>query len=166
MQVPTVRNFVLKHGSLRGFFDHHQADIVCFQVSKHLSCYLQAALLVARAALCPWTIRELAECCSIMRSVQKVRVQADGQANSCTLSPACLGAPAHSKAALQETKVLAEKLTKELACVDGFESFWAVSREKKGYSGEPGHPSTSCTAEKVLQRHSRPAKRGLQLCKV
>ena len=33
--------------------------------------------------------------------------------------------------------MLAEKLTKELACVDGFESFWAVSREKKGYSGVP-----------------------------
>ena len=33
--------------------------------------------------------------------------------------------------------MLAEKLTKELACVDSFESFWAVSREKKGYSGAP-----------------------------
>jgi len=31
-----VRNFVLKHGSLRGFFDHHQADIVCLQVSRFL----------------------------------------------------------------------------------------------------------------------------------
>ncbi|KAK9846503.1 hypothetical protein WJX81_005404 [Elliptochloris bilobata] len=63
--IPTVRNFVLKHGSLRGFFDHYEADIVCFQ----------------------------------------------------------------------ETKMLADKLTKELACVDGFESFWAVSRQKMGYSG-------------------------------
>ena len=46
------------------------------------------------------------------------------------------------KFALQETKVLAEKLTKELACVDGFESFWAVSREKKGYSGVPIAPTS------------------------
>ena len=39
--------------------------------------------------------------------------------------------------AVQETKLLSlEKLTKDLACVPGFESFWAVSREKKGYSGE------------------------------
>ncbi|PRW56659.1 Exodeoxyribonuclease III [Chlorella sorokiniana] len=37
--------------------------------------------------------------------------------------------------ALQESKVIEDKLTKELACVDGFQSFWACSREKKGYSG-------------------------------
>ena len=36
----------------------------------------------------------------------------------------------------QETKLLsAEKLTRDIACVDGFESVWAISREKKGYSG-------------------------------
>ncbi|PSC72426.1 exodeoxyribonuclease iii [Micractinium conductrix] len=36
---------------------------------------------------------------------------------------------------LQESKVIEDKLTKELACVDGWQSFWATSREKKGYSG-------------------------------
>lgn len=29
---------------------------------------------------------------------------------------------------LQESKVIEDKLTKELACVDGFQSFWACSR--------------------------------------
>eukprot|EP00884_Botryococcus_braunii_P000520 jgi/Botrbrau1/10469/Bobra.0133s0075.1 len=38
-------------------------------------------------------------------------------------------------AAFQETKLLPSKLTKELACIDGFESFWAMSRNKLGYSG-------------------------------
>lgn len=38
---------------------------------------------------------------------------------------------------MQETKLPSlDKLTKDLACVQGFESFWAVSREKKGYSGK------------------------------
>ena len=38
---------------------------------------------------------------------------------------------------MQETKLPSlDKLTKDLACVQGYESFWAVSREKKGYSGE------------------------------
>ncbi|GBF96576.1 exodeoxyribonuclease iii [Raphidocelis subcapitata] len=36
---------------------------------------------------------------------------------------------------LQEVKLSSEKLTKELVCVDGFESFWATSEERKGYSG-------------------------------
>lgn len=56
--------------------------------------------------------------------------------------------------------MLAEKLTKELACVDGFESFWAVSREKKGYSGVPSAPikgKRQGILFKVLQRGSRPA---------
>eukprot|EP00887_Chlorella_sp_A99_P002530 scaffold6.g2530.t1 len=39
-------------------------------------------------------------------------------------------------AALQaRSKVIEDKLTKELACVEGFQSLWACSREKKGYSG-------------------------------
>ena len=38
---------------------------------------------------------------------------------------------------MQETKLPSlDKLTKDLACVDDYESFWAVSREKKGYSGK------------------------------
>ena len=32
LQVPTVKNILLKHGSFRGFFDEHAADIICFQV--------------------------------------------------------------------------------------------------------------------------------------
>ncbi|CAL8460704.1 g235 [Coccomyxa elongata] len=64
--MPTVPNFVLKYGSLKGFFDEYSADVICFQETK-----LQSE----------------------------------------------------------------EKLTKETACVDGYESFWAFSREKKGYSG-------------------------------
>ncbi|KAL4447344.1 hypothetical protein ABPG77_007377 [Micractinium sp. CCAP 211/92] len=38
-------------------------------------------------------------------------------------------------ACLQESKIIDEKLTKELVCVEGYQSFWAISREKKGYSG-------------------------------
>ncbi|KAK9805387.1 hypothetical protein WJX73_010257 [Symbiochloris irregularis] len=63
--VPTLRNIELKHKSLLGFFEHHGADIACFQ----------------------------------------------------------------------ETKLLPDKLTRELACVKGYESFWAISKSKKGYSG-------------------------------
>lgn len=36
MQIPTVRNFVLKYKSMRGFFEHHQADIICFQARSLL----------------------------------------------------------------------------------------------------------------------------------
>ncbi|MEW5316238.1 MAG: hypothetical protein WDW38_007619 [Sanguina aurantia] len=36
---------------------------------------------------------------------------------------------------LQEAKVPKAKLTRELACVEGYESFWSISREKQGYSG-------------------------------
>ncbi|KAG2429845.1 hypothetical protein HXX76_010627 [Chlamydomonas incerta] len=38
-------------------------------------------------------------------------------------------------AAFQEVKLPAAKVTKELACVDGFQSFWATSTAKLGYSG-------------------------------
>lgn len=31
--MPTVPNFVLKYGSLKGFFDEYSADVICFQVS-------------------------------------------------------------------------------------------------------------------------------------
>lgn len=31
MQVPTIPNFRLTHGSVRGFFDSQKADVVCFQ---------------------------------------------------------------------------------------------------------------------------------------
>lgn len=33
-----------------------------------------------------------------------------------------------------------DKLQKDLACVPGYESFWAFSREKKGYSGANNIP--------------------------
>ena len=32
LQAPTVKNFVLKHGSMSGFFESYDADIICFQV--------------------------------------------------------------------------------------------------------------------------------------
>ena len=35
----------------------------------------------------------------------------------------------------QEAKLPEDKLTKELACVEGFQSYWACSQEKRGYSG-------------------------------
>lgn len=35
----------------------------------------------------------------------------------------------------QEAKIQEEKLEKWMACVPGYESFWAFSRDKKGYSG-------------------------------
>ncbi|KAI5062045.1 hypothetical protein GOP47_0022584 [Adiantum capillus-veneris] len=35
----------------------------------------------------------------------------------------------------QEAKVQEEKLEKWMACVPGYESFWAFSKDKKGYSG-------------------------------
>lgn len=48
---------------------------------------------------------------------------------------------------VQETKLPSlDKLTKDLACVNEYESFWAVSHEKKGYSGkEPINMSRPCT---------------------
>lgn len=46
-------------------------------------------------------------------------------------------------ACFQETKLLsAEKLTRDIACIDGFESVWAISREKKGYSGTVNYACT------------------------
>ena len=36
---------------------------------------------------------------------------------------------------MQEAKISEEKLTKEFCLLDGFQSFWAFSRAKKGYSG-------------------------------
>lgn len=40
---------------------------------------------------------------------------------------------------LQEAKVREDRLEKWLACVPGYESFWAFSQNKKGYSGERQH---------------------------
>ncbi|GIM03777.1 hypothetical protein Vretimale_8394, partial [Volvox reticuliferus] len=62
---PTVRNMELRHKSFRGFLDHLQLDIACFQ----------------------------------------------------------------------EVKLPAPRITRELACVEGFQSFWATSTAKPGYSG-------------------------------
>lgn len=38
-------------------------------------------------------------------------------------------------AKLQEAKLPEDKLTKELVIVEGFQSYWACSQEKRGYSG-------------------------------
>ncbi|KAK9908864.1 hypothetical protein WJX75_003939 [Coccomyxa subellipsoidea] len=98
--MPTIPNFALKHGSLKGFFEEHNADVVCFQL-------------------------------------------------------------------YQETKLQnEEKLTKETACVDGFESFWTFSQEKKGYSGvatyvadkySPVHAQVDClgTGNADIDREGR-----------
>ncbi|KAK9819914.1 hypothetical protein WJX72_003899 [[Myrmecia] bisecta] len=77
--VPTVRNFILKYGSFRGFFEEHSVQIAC----------------------------------------------------------------------LQETKMLDDKLTKDLVCLEGYESFWATSREKKGYSGVTTYASTAYSPVKA-----------------
>lgn len=37
---------------------------------------------------------------------------------------------------LQEAKIQEEKLEKWMACVPGYDSHWAFSQVKKGYSGE------------------------------
>lgn len=34
LQTPTVRNFVHSHGGVKGFLQHHKADIACFQVLR------------------------------------------------------------------------------------------------------------------------------------
>ncbi|GLI67278.1 hypothetical protein VaNZ11_011462 [Volvox africanus] len=62
---PTVRNMELRHKSFRGFLDHLQLDIACFQ----------------------------------------------------------------------EVKLPATRITRDLACIDGFQSFWATSTARPGYSG-------------------------------
>ena len=36
---------------------------------------------------------------------------------------------------MQETKFAEGKVPKDIACVEGFESFWAFSKDKTGYSG-------------------------------
>ncbi|KAL4443537.1 hypothetical protein ABPG75_011274 [Micractinium tetrahymenae] len=55
-------------------------------------------------------------------------------------------------ACLQESKVIDDRLTKELVCVEGYQSCWAISREKKGYSGVTTYASEafaplSCEAD-------------------
>lgn len=50
-----------------------------------------------------------------------------------------------SCAIFQEAKIQEEKLEKWMACVPGYESFWAFSKDKKGYSGK---------IEFVLDEHS------------
>jgi hypothetical protein len=46
---------------------------------------------------------------------------------------------------LQESKLMEDKLTQEAALVEGFESYWAFSTEKRGYSGVTSYIS-SCYA--------------------
>jgi hypothetical protein len=40
LQLPTIPNFVLTHGSTVGFFDHHKLDIAAFQETKLLKARL------------------------------------------------------------------------------------------------------------------------------
>ena len=142
VQVPTVRNFVLKHGSLRGFFEHHQADIVCFQVRMQLKAPVSCAGGCATYHPAAGTATELS-----MLKIMFVNLLACIRQWYLTATLPSIVSPTMFTStfrALQETKVLAEKLTRELACVDGFESFWAVSREKKGYSGAPSVLTGNC----------------------
>eukprot|EP00850_Spirogloea_muscicola_P020543 SM000219S06688 [mRNA] locus=s219:164970:167412:+ [translate_table: standard] len=46
---------------------------------------------------------------------------------------------------LQEVKVQEDRLEKWLACVPGYESFWAFSRARKGYSGVVTYVKDSCS---------------------
>lgn len=122
---PTLPNFTLRHGSLRGFFDAHHLDVVCFQVG-----------LIAPAAL-----------------LQRWPTIEHPHSHAARLDAALP----------QETKVHADKLSKDLCCVEGYEvgpargfggwsaalgthpcsfdsipllqSFWACSSAKRGYSG-------------------------------
>jgi len=51
LQAPTVKNFVLKHGSLGGFFESYDADIICFQVREvvvNQQRLLSAASLISK----------------------------------------------------------------------------------------------------------------------
>lgn len=48
VQVPTIPNFRLTHGSLKGFFDSQQADVVCFQVTD----YAHTAVTLYRQSRC------------------------------------------------------------------------------------------------------------------
>lgn len=43
----------------------------------------------------------------------------------------------------QESKLPEAKLSKALACVPGYESFWAISQERQGYSGVTTYASTA-----------------------
>lgn len=52
---PTVRNAVLKHGSLAGFFDAHALDVLCLQVRRRrleLPLLPLLLLLLRSVALC------------------------------------------------------------------------------------------------------------------
>ncbi len=103
LQAPTARNAVLKHGSWAGFFQHHGLDLLALQASG-----MQRAVFLPPLA---WAWRAASK-------------------QSCTHVACCLP-PADMQVfvlAMQESKVIDDKLTKELACVDGFQSFWACSR--------------------------------------
>lgn len=97
-QAPTARNAVHKYGSWARFFQHHSLDLLALQV-RHT-------------------------CWSMGRQA--------AQAAASSGHPRCLQLPATNAPcqplSLQESKAIDEKLTKELACVDGFQSFWACSR--------------------------------------
>ena len=79
-----MKNFALRHGSIRGFFDSLGADIVCFQVCH--SFMLGLSFL--------WTAADSADSCSLDLT--------------------------------QETKLMEEKLSKELVCVEGYEVYYVL----------------------------------------
>lgn len=48
---------------------------------------------------------------------------------------------------LQETKLSADQLTRDMACVPGYESYWAFSTARKGYSGVATYVHSSWAVE-------------------
>lgn len=110
-QLPTLRNAVLKHGSWAAFFAEHGLDVAC----------LQARGTAVNGVSASWLSRWLAPPPGVVR-----QRSGRGLAMAPTPSPACT-----APNALQETKLIEEKLTKELCCVEGFQSFWAVSRSAR-----------------------------------
>lgn len=73
------------------------------------------------------------------------------------MTPTCL--------CVQETKLVETQLTKSLALVPGYESYWAFSKDRKGYSGvvtyarerwAPSSASSDCLElEEELRREGR-----------
>lgn len=107
MQAPTARNAVLKYGSWAGFFQHHGLDLLALQVGRPFPI---AIMLVGR---------RFAACCRTPPAAAPM------QPRTASMSLLCKHWQSYE---LQESKVIEDKLTKELACVDGFQSFWACSR--------------------------------------
>ena len=98
---------MLKYGSWAGFFAEHDLDLAC----------LQARSLA-------WDALSDGASAPLLGSSRRMRRRA-AQLN--LLAPRCNRhlPPRHHK---QESKVIDERISKELACVEGYQSFWACSR--------------------------------------